>query len=290
MHQASKVVILVSGLAAASWAQAAPAVAPFSSQRMAQVQVASLSMPELTRVLYGKTKAAGKVADQDDVNRLPRFAVGNRDREGYQTVGVLHPVISYRNHANEPRSLVVIEKLQVDQNGVVNDCHACAPEVDVYVFKPLTQGKWQLVSRSRPESEFSGSYGRMSLDMKEVKSRLQPLGARLSGSLTKTEYSNQGYDGAVWEALHLSEDGYIASYKVADASMDSSGAYGDDSPQTEKYTSTIKVQANGQAYYPIVVSYSGRKTNERTGRVVKVTNQVDTMVFDANKQEYRLKK
>lgn len=267
---------------------AAPQVlaqAPFSASKMSQVQVSELSFKEIMRKFYGGQMRRSFI-DDEQLDKMPHVALGQTDEDGSSTVALMHPVMSYKNAAAENRYLVMIEKIQAGSEGHVVACHACAGTADLYLFKKLSNSKFQLVSRSLSESEFSGSWGRVGLNLEEISSNMQLLGKNLTGSIFQNGYTSTGTTEVWWEALHLPENDYIRVYSVADAGADNSGSYDADSPLYYSYQSKLEVIKNGAEFFPIKVNYTGEKPSDDYEKINKV-NYSKTFNFDAVKKEYK---
>lgn len=73
--------------------------------------------------------------------------------------------------------------------------------------------------------DFSGSWGRVGLDLEEISKNIQPLGKNLVGSVFQNGYTSTSTTETWWETLHLSENDYIQAFGVADAGADNSGSY-----------------------------------------------------------------
>lgn len=258
---------------------------PFSMTKMAQTQVSELSFKEVMRAFYsGQMHRA--FLDDEDLEKMPHIALGQADKDGYTTVAVMHPVMTYKNNASENRYLIMIEKIQVGDQGWVITCHACAGTADLYSFKKLSNNQFQLVSRSLKNADFSGSWGRVGLDLEEISKNIRPLGRRLVGSVFQNGYTSTGTTETWWEALHLPENDYIQAFGIADAGSDNTGNYDEDSPLNYSYTGELDVVNNGADYFPIKITYSGEKPSDDYDHIRKV-NYSKTLNFDRLKKEYK---
>lgn len=257
----------------------------FSSAQMAQIQVSSLSFKDIMRELYNGQLTRAFINDED-VAKIPNVGLGKPNKDNESTVALMHPTIPYKNNAQEQRYLVIIEKIKVNNEGSVVSCHACAATADLYSFKKLPTGGFQLVSRSPKNAEFSSSYGRVSLSSEEIFNNLQPLGKNLVGSIFKNGYANQGVVESWWEALQLPEDDFINVYHVADAGSDNEGEYEADSPLSYSYEGKLQVIKNDADYYPIKITYVGDKPTEDYEKIKKV-NYSQTVNFDPIKHAYK---
>ncbi|WP_336000536.1 hypothetical protein [Acinetobacter johnsonii] len=280
--------LLISLLLSSSALFAAPiamANSQFSALQMAQVQLDSLSFKNIMRQFYSGQMSRGYV-DDEELSKMPHITLGQADEDENTTVALMHPVIEYKNNAKESRYLVMIEKIQVGSEGNVVSCHACAGTADLFSFKKLHNGQYQLVSRSAKDAEFSGSWGRVGLDLEEIAKNLKPLGKNLVGSIFQNGYTSTGTTELWWEALHLPENDFINSYGVADAGADNGGSYEEDSPLYYSYDSSLDVINNGAAYFPLKMTYQGEKPTEDYDQIRKV-NYSKLFHFNAIKKEYK---
>ncbi|MFV5465557.1 MULTISPECIES: hypothetical protein [Acinetobacter] len=257
----------------------------FSVAEMTKVQLDTLSFKELMRQFYSGQMTRGYI-DDEEISKMPYVALGQAGEDENTTVALMHPVLEYKNNANQTRYLVMIEKIKVSDDGIVVTCHACTGEADLFSFKKLNSGQYQLVSRSKEDAEFSGSWGRVGIDLNEISENIKPLGKNLVGSIFKNGYTSTGTTETWWEALHLPENDFINSYSIADAGADNSGSYDEDSPLHYAYEGLIEVVNNGDAYFPIKVTYSGEKPTEDYEHIrkVKYSKQIE---FNPIKKEYK---
>jgi len=255
----------------------------FNATTIAKTQLDSLSFKNLMRTLYPGQMVNVDVQDES-IAQMPHIGLGRPDRDNNQTVAVMHPVLSYPNTSQQKRYLVMIEKLQVS-DGAVQSCHACSADADLYLFKQLPNGRFQLVSRSAPKAQFGGSWGRVDLDLKQIQQNLQPFGKQLTGSYFKSGYTSTGTTMSSWQALFLSENDYIRSYEIADGGADNAGNYEPDSPLFYNYTSTLKIIPNGAAYYPVCVTYTGEKP--MADDTIRHVNYSENLRFDPVQGKYK---
>ena len=257
----------------------------FSASKMSQVQVPELNFKEVMRTFYSGQMSRAFL-DDNKIKKIPHIALGQADKDGYSTVALMHPVMSYQNNLEENRYLVVIEKIQVGSGGYVVTCHVCTGTADLYSFKKLPNGQFQLVSRSAKDADFSGSWGRVGLDLEEISKNIQPLGKNLVGSVFQNGYTSTGTTETWWETLHLSENDYIQAFGVADAGADNSGSYDEDSPLSYSYEGELQVIKNDAEFFPIKVTYSGEKPSDDYEKINKV-NYSKTFNFNSLKKEYK---
>lgn len=256
----------------------------FSATQMAQVKLDSLSFKEIMRQFYNGQMSRAFLNDEE-LEKMPHVALELAGGEEETTVALMHPILEYKNNNNESRYLVMIEKIKVMDDGTVVTCHACAGEADLFSFKKLSSDQYQLVSRSKKDTEFSGIWGRVGLDLKEISENIQPLGKNLVGSIFKNGYTSTGTTEMWWEALHLPENNFIDGYGIADAGADNGGSYDEDSPLYYSYDGLLEVIKNGGDYFPIKITYVGEKPTEDYEHIRKV-NYSEQIKFDSVKKEY----
>ena len=268
-------------LSAAPVMAAAPT---FSTSQMAQVKIRDLSFKEVMRQFYNDHMVSFSI-DDEDIESMPNVGLGKVDSDGERTVAVMHPVIDYKNTTGEPRYLVIIEKVQVDSNTAsLVSCHACTATADLYSFKKLNNGLFQLVSRTPKNVKPLGVNGRIMLDEKKVKDNMQPLGKNLTGTVIKNGSFYHGIFVQWWDVLHLPENDFINLYDLGDAGMEN-GVHDEDSPLYYGYEGTYKVMSDNSSYYPIMLSYKGEKPTDDNERIEHV-NYSKIMKFNPVKKAY----
>lgn len=149
---------LVLSLSALSASPAIAAAPAFSASQMAQVKIKDLSFKEVMREFYSGRMGYEFVNDEY-VESMPNVGLDSIDSDGERTVALMHPIFPYKNTAGESRYLVIIEKVQV-KDGALVSCHACSATADLYSFKKLDSGLFQLVSRTPKDVKYSSSNGR----------------------------------------------------------------------------------------------------------------------------------
>lgn len=255
----------------------------FSVSQMAQVKIKDLSFKEVMRQFYSGRMGYEFVKD-DYIESMLSVGLDSIDSDGERTVAVMHPVIDYKNTAGEPRYLVIIVKVQV-KDGALVSCHACSATADLYSFKKLDNGLFQLVSKTPKDVKYSGSNGKVGLNTEDIRNGLQLLGKNLIGSMYTNFYSNQGETAIWWEALHLPENNFINIYYVGDAGSNNDGQHDESSPLHYNYDVTFKVLSDKTTYYPIMLTYKGEKPNDDNRRIEPV-NYSEIMKFNPVKKEY----
>ena len=268
-------------LSAAPVMGAAPS---FSINQMAQVKIRDLSFKEIMRQFYNDQMVSFSI-DGEDIESMPNVGLGKVDSDGERTVAVMHPVIDYKNTAGEPRYLVIIEKVQAYENtSRLVSCHACTATADLYSFKKLNNGLFQLVSRTPKNVKPLGVNGRVMLDEKKVKDNMQPLGKNLTGTVIKNGSFYHGIFVQWWDVVHLPENDFINTYDLGDAGMDN-GVHDEDSPLYYGYEGNYKVMSDSSSYYPIMLSYKGEKPTDDNERIEHV-NYSKIMKFNPVKNAY----
>lgn len=274
---------LALSLGALSVTPAMAAAPAFSTSQMSQVKIKDLSFKEVMRQFYSGRMGYASVNDEY-VESMPNIGLDSIDSDGERTVALMHPIFPYKNTAGESRYLVIIEKVQV-KDGALVSCHACSATADLYSFKKLDNGLFQLVSRTPKDVKYSSSNGKVGLNTEDIRNGLQPLGKNLIGSMYTNFYANQGETAIWWEALHLPENDFIKVYYVGDAGSNNDGQHDESSPLHYNYGVTFKVLSDNTTYYPIMLSYKGEKRNDDNERIEHV-NYSKIMKFNLSKKEY----
>ena len=275
---------LVLGLGVVSVTSSIAATPAFSASNMAQFTVKDLSFKEVMRKFYNGRMGSVYLED-DRIESMPYIGLDSADSEGAEGVAVMHPVIPYVNSVGDARYLVIIEKVEVNDGSLVS-CHACGATADLYSFKQLNSGLYQLVSRTPDNVEFSSSWGRVGLYGEDILDGLQPLGQNLVGSIFENGYGSGGTFDSWLEVLHLPEDGYINLYSLGDAGSDNSGNHEESSPLHYSYEVKARVLPDDSRYYPIALNTVGDKPSEDYDRIDSV-NYTNVVKFNPAKKEYQ---
>ncbi|MGO2339708.1 MAG: hypothetical protein ACTH5M_03805 [Psychrobacter sp.] len=255
------------------------AVPAFSAGKIAQVKIKDLSFKEVMRKFYN-----GQMFDihVDYMENTPYIGLGKYDDSGRATIALMLPVIQYKNTAGEDRYLIIVEKVQVS-DGEVDSCHICGATADLYSFKKLNNGLFQLVSQTPKDVKYSGSNGSSGLYAEDIQEGMQPLGKNLVGSLFTNFYMGQGARDDWWKALHLPENDFINVYYVGDAGS-SNERYDEDSPLYYGYEGTLKVLPNNTTYYPIMLTYKGEMPTD--DERIEHVNYSKIVKFNPTKKAY----
>ncbi|MDM1762099.1 hypothetical protein [Acinetobacter sp. 251-1] len=256
----------------------------FLSQELVDARLNELSFKEIMRLFY-KDNMRNVYVNEDELETENFIGLGATNESGEDTVALMHPIINYRNVEGDARFLVIIEKVQVMDNGSVVSCHACVGSADLYTFKKLKNGQYQVVSITHKDQEFGGSYGRVHLDREEILNNMQPIGKNLIGSFYQSGYSSTGETSISWNVIHLPEDDFIGAYGVAEKAGDNGGNHEEGSPLHYSFDSQIQVIDNNEKYYPIQVSYFGEKYNTDYTEIIPADQKV-VLKFDSIKKEY----
>ena len=228
----------------------------FLAPEIVDARLNELSFKEVMRLFY-KNKMRNIYVEEGQFETSDVIGLDHVEATGEDNLAIMHPIINYRNVQGEARFLVIIEKVQIMDDGILVSCHACSGTADLYTFKKLENGQYQVVSMSRPNQEYGGSYGRVHLNREEILNNMQPIGKKLIGTFYQSNYSNMGESTSSWSVIHLPEDDFIANYGVAEASGDNAGNYEPDSPLYFSFESKIQLNDNGKKYFPIQVNYTG---------------------------------
>lgn len=255
------------------------AVPAFSAGKIAQVKIKDLSFKEVMRKFYN-----GQMFDihVDYMENTPYIGLGKYDDSGRATIALMLPVIQYKNTAGEDRYLIIVEKVQVS-DGEVDSCHICGATADLYSFKKLNNGLFQLVSQTPKDVKYSGSNGSSGLYAEDIQEGMQPLGKNLVGSLFTNFYMGQGARDDWWKALHLPENDFINVYYVGDAGS-SNERYDEDSPLYYGYEGPLKVLPNNTTYYPIMLTYKGEMPTD--DERIEHVNYSKIVKFNPTKKAY----
>ncbi|WP_179995714.1 hypothetical protein [Acinetobacter sp. YH16053] len=256
----------------------------FLSQELVDARLNELSFKEIMRLFY-KDNMRNVYVNEDELATENFIGLGATNESGEDTVALMHPIINYRNVEGDARFLVIIEKVQIMDNGSVVSCHACVGNADLYTFKKLKNGQYQVVSITHKDQEFGGSYGRVHLDREEILNNMQPIGKNLIGSFYQSGYSSTGETSISWNVIHLPEDDFIGAYGVAEKAGDNGGNHEEDSPLHYSFDSQIQVIDNNEKYYPIQVSYFGEKYNTDYTEIIPADQKI-VLKFDSIKKQY----
>ncbi len=257
------------------------AIPAFSASQMAQVKLKDLSFKEVMRQFYN-----GQMFDihVDDMEDTPYIGLGKYDDSGRATIALMRPVIHYKNTAGEDRYLIIIEKTHVF-NGRIDSCHTCKPIADLYSFKKLNNGWFQLVSQTPKSVKPSNSNERVGLHAGDIQDGLQPLGKNLMGSIFMNSYTTTGRTDSWWDVLHLPENEFIDLYPLGDAGTSNAGIYEEDSPLYYDYNVDFKVLPESATYYPIRLTHKGDNPTGDYDRINGV-NDSKIMTFNPIKKVY----
>jgi len=168
----------------------------------------------------------------------------------------MHPIELYDNTDGEQRYLITIEKVLIHDDSL-EYCFPCGSKADLFSFKKLNNGQFQLVSRTSESVEFSSIYSSMDLQNNDIRATSESLGENLVGSIFKSGHMRQGYTDSSWAVLHLPENDFINTYALGDAGSDNSGQEEEDSPFYYSYEGVVEVMPVKAKYYPIKLTYKG---------------------------------
>ncbi|MEG0483300.1 MAG: hypothetical protein RR575_06055 [Acinetobacter sp.] len=182
-------------------------------------------------------------------------AVGLKGKDGNIDYAVFNPVQTYQNLQGEKRFIVRLEIFEQD-NGQINTGHPSRPKVELYLFKQLSNGQYQLLSRSRPDLDISGSWGDSHLQAEDFK-KIHRVGQDQMGLIYSGGYTSTGSHSEFSSLIVLNERGWIEEYPFG-ISEDNSGAYESGDPKLAGFSKEYQLKADSTApsLYPIQVTYS----------------------------------
>ncbi|GAF57386.1 LOW QUALITY PROTEIN: hypothetical protein JCM18902_84 [Psychrobacter sp. JCM 18902] len=227
------------------------AVPAFSAGKIAQVKIKDLSFKEVMRQFYN-----GQMFDihVDYMEDIPYIGLGKYDDSGRATIAC---ALLFNIKIQLVKIVILLLKKLRFLMGEIDTCHMCKATADLYSFKKLNNGLFQLVSQTPKDVEYSSSNGSVGLYAEDIQDGLQPLGKNLVGSVFTNFYMGQGARDDWWEALHLPENDFINVYYIGDAGS-SNERYDEDSPLYYGYEGTLKVLSDNTTYYPIMLTYKAK--------------------------------
>lgn len=246
-----------------------------------QVILPNLSADTVARSFYKVTSSRDKRPTDDWVDGKYYF-VNFPELNGPDSKVVISitPILSYQNLQKEDRYLVGVERAKVFGNGA-DTSHASVGYLDLYLFKRLDNGQFQLVSKTEGNGTdgFYG-YGKTWWNDKELKKNLKPMGKNVMGSYTTDGRYGNGFSESFWVILLLNEDDYIVQGYIPE------GNGSTDEPEYG-YSSTLKVIKTEKPFYSIEVHYQGTEMND-SHRIIKV-NQISRYEYTPHAEEYYTK-
>ncbi|MDI9721260.1 tetratricopeptide repeat protein [Acinetobacter junii] len=246
-----------------------------------QVVVPNLSIDTIARSFYKVTSSRERKQD-DYWGNGKYYFVNFPEPNGpdFKAVISIAPILNYQNLQKEDRYLVGVERAKVFDNGA-DTSHASVGYLDLYLFKKLDNGQFQLVSKTEGNgiSGFYG-YGKTWWNDKELKKNLQPMGKNVMGSYTIDDHYGNGFSESYWVILLLNEDDYIVSAYIPE------GMGSTDEPEYG-YSSSIKVIKNEKPFYSIDAHYQGTDMNDKK-RIIKV-NRTSRYDYTPHGEDYYTK-
>ncbi|KAF1020949.1 MAG: Secretory immunoglobulin A-binding protein EsiB [Acinetobacter bereziniae] len=186
------------------------------------------------------------------------------------------PIFTYQNMQGEARYLVPVE-VTLAIEGRIETSHVTRGTLEVYLFKKLDNGQFQMISKSAQGGvESIEGYGRTSWNAQEFRKNLQAFGDNTLGSYTIDGYYGNGYGESVWSLLLLNEDDNIVEQMFEEGKVSEQPEYG--------YSSAIQVNKNGQPFYPFQIHYQGTDMNDNN-QMVKV-NKIVPYQYDSESKLY----
>ncbi|WP_373350363.1 hypothetical protein [Acinetobacter bereziniae] len=195
-----------------------------------------------------------------------------------------HKVIKFKNIKKEKRFLLPVEIFEM--NGTGREIRITDPKLELYLFKQLKTGKYQLVTRTPINYEGIDSYegfeiSLSKLSVPEIASNIRLIGADRKGSFFRLyAITNNGAQYSDWYVLSLKEDEFLRSYLVSNASEDTTEMFY--RPKAHKFDSKLSfIPVKGQSYYPIKIQYKGNKFIFSNYKL-EDKNQINRVEFDPN--------
>ncbi len=164
---------------------------------------------------------------------------------------------------------------------MVRTHHASVGYLDLYLFKRLENGQFQLVYKTEGNGiDGLYGYGKTWWNDKELKKNLQPRGKNVMGSYTTDGRYGNGFSESFWVILLLNEDDYIVQDYIPE------GIGSTDEPEYS-FSSTIKVIKNVKPFYSIEAHYQGTDMKDNN-RIIKV-NRTSRYDYTPHGEDYYTK-
>ncbi len=242
-----------------------------------QVVLPSLSTDTVARSFYKVTSSRER--EKDDYWGSGKYYYVNKpsDLDDLKDAVIsIAPIFTYQNMQGEVRYLVPVE-VTLAIEGRIETSHATRGTLELYLFKKLDNGQFQMISKTAQGGiESIEGYGRTSWNAQEFKKNLQAFGNNTLGSYTIDGYYGNGYGESVWSLLLLNEDDYIVEQMFEEGKVSEQPEYG--------YSSVIRVIKNGQPFYPFQIQYQGTDLNDNS-QMVKV-NKIVPYQYDSKRKLY----
>ncbi|WP_151716776.1 tetratricopeptide repeat protein [Acinetobacter sp. TUM15071] len=242
-----------------------------------QVVLPNLSTDTVARSFYKVTSSRER--EKDDYWGSGKYYYVNKPSDLddlTDAVISIAPIFIYQNMQGEARYLVPVE-VTLAIEGRIETSHATRGTLELYLFKKLDNGQFQMISKTAQGGvESIEEYGRTSWNAQEFRKNLQAFGNNILGSYTIDGYYGNGYGESVWSLLLLNEEGYIVEQMFEEGKVSEQPEYG--------YSSAIKVNKNGQPFYPFQIHYQGTDMNDNN-RMVKV-NKILSYQYDSKSKFY----
>lgn len=246
-----------------------------------QVVLPNLSTDIIARSFYKVTSSRDKRMTDHWVDGKYYFInFPELNEPDFKAVISITPILSYQNLQKEDRYLVGVQRAKVFGNGA-DTSHASIGFLDLYLFKKLDNGQFQLVSKTEwfGLNGYSG-FGKTWWDYKELKKNLQPMGENVMGSYTIDGHYGNGFSENDWIILLLNEDDYIVQAAITE------GHGSTDEPEYG-YSSTIKVIKNEKPFYSLEVHYQGTDMNENN--LIFKINRTSRYDYTPHGEDYYIK-
>lgn len=192
-----------------------------------------------------------------------------------------HKAIQFKNINKEKRFLLPVEIFEM--HGAGREIRITDPKLELYLFKQLETGKYQLVTRTPINYEGIDSYEGFAtslskLSVPEIASNIRLIGSDRKGSFFRLYGIANGAKYSDWYVLSLKEDEFLRSYLVSNASEDTTEMFY--TPKAHKFDSKLSfIPVKGQSYYPIQIQYKGNKFYFSNYKL-EDKNQINRVEFD----------
>jgi hypothetical protein len=260
----------------------------FNSDEMKKIELENFELQNIVKTLYPFDRIQMTDAKNSPLFTAVQYKCYEKcDCTDYQklieTDIVVFPqkVIKFKNIHQESRFLLPVEISTL--YGTDSEAYIAHPKLELYVFKQLENGKYQLVTRTplnyQGIESYTGSAISLSqLTVPEMASNIRDIGSDRKGSFFRLHGISHGAKYSDWYVLSLKEDEFLRSYVVSEASVDT----------TEKFYTFKAYQfdsklsflpSKGQSYYPIQIQYQGQKLDLSSAQL-KEKNQKNRIEFD----------
>lgn len=234
---------------------------------------------------------------------FPKVGINNNGKE---YLALMHPVQDYKNALGEDRYLVFVEKREIEKReyefikgkwvkaqGIYydfsNTCNACYAEIDLKIFKKISNGKFELVSSSRNGYESSKGYGVDDIDILNLKDKVKKVGETKVGFFHTSSSFSHGLETTNLNLIVLDEN-QIKDFYIDVVGSDDSGKYTEESPlsHTLKGVFGLKEDILINGYHPIEIKFEGDTYDAKSEKIINY-NKLNTYEFSLKDNNFKLK-